>query len=87
MEYDLLNIPEEIEMRRHKLRRTVPAPNSYFLKIKCPTCKSVVMAFSHAQNSAECTNCNQPIAKTSGGKIRISNKCEINILTNKKDKN
>ena len=35
MEHDLLNIPFDVEKKRHKLKRTVPSPNSYFLKIKC----------------------------------------------------
>ena len=34
MEHDLLNLPYEVEKRSHKLKRTVPAPNSYFLRIK-----------------------------------------------------
>ena len=39
MEYDLLNIPHDVEKRTHKLKRTVPTPNSYFLRIKCPQCE------------------------------------------------
>ena len=35
MEYDLLNIPMKIEARRHKLRRTIPTPNSFFLLLTC----------------------------------------------------
>ena len=34
MEYDLLNIPHEVEKRTHKLKRTVPAPNPKPLKIE-----------------------------------------------------
>lgn len=48
MEYDLLNIPHEVEKRTHKLKRTVPAPNSYFLRIKCPQCEQVSINFSNS---------------------------------------
>lgn len=49
MEHDLLNIPFDVEQRRHKLKRTIPAPNSYFLKIKCQSCENVVsIIFSNA---------------------------------------
>lgn len=47
MEYDLLHIPFNVERRRHKLRRTIPAPNSYFLIVKCSTCGMEKKTFSH----------------------------------------
>jgi len=31
---DLLNPPAELEKRKHKLKRLVPSPNSYFMVIK-----------------------------------------------------
>ena len=33
MEYDLLNVPDAVEQRRHKLKRTVQAPNLLELKM------------------------------------------------------
>jgi len=47
MEYDLLNTPFEVEKRAHKLRRTIPTPNSYYLDVGCKTCKKTQRAFSH----------------------------------------
>ena len=80
MDYDLLNLPEHIEQNRHKLRRTVPAPNSYFLKVKCPGCNSVSMVFSNAQSAVSCNDCQKPLYKTTGGKIKIADKSEVLVL-------
>ena len=35
---DLLHPPKELELRRHKLKRLVPSPNSFFMDVKCPGC-------------------------------------------------
>ena len=33
MEYDLLHLPLNVEKRTHKIRRTIPAPNSYYIRV------------------------------------------------------
>ena len=33
---DLLNPSAESEKRKHKLKRLVQSPNSYFMDVKCP---------------------------------------------------
>lgn len=72
MEHDLLNIPFDVEKKRHKLKRTVPSPNSYFLKIKCQSCENVIhIVFSNAQSNLHCQGCNKLLAKCTGGKIKI----------------
>ena len=38
MDFDLLNPTYESEKEKHKLKRLVQAPNSYFMDIKCPNC-------------------------------------------------
>lgn len=35
---DLLNPPAEVEKRKHKLKRLVATPNSYFMDVKCQGC-------------------------------------------------
>jgi len=35
---DLLHPPKELEQRRHKLKRVVQSPNSFFMDVKCPGC-------------------------------------------------
>ena len=48
MEFDLLNPCFELEKEKHKLKRLVQAPNSYFMDVKCPNCNSITTIFSHA---------------------------------------
>ena len=35
---DLLHPPAALEARRHKLKRLVQSPNSYFMDVKCQGC-------------------------------------------------
>ena len=35
---DLLNPPAELEKQKHKLKRLVATPNSYFMDVKCQGC-------------------------------------------------
>lgn len=35
---DLLHPPAELEKRKHKLKRLVASPNSYFMDVKCQGC-------------------------------------------------
>ena len=46
---DLLHPPKELEQRRHKLKRLVQSPNSFFMDVKCPGCFNIttVHAFLH----------------------------------------
>jgi len=38
---DLLHPPRELEQQRHKLKRLVQSPNSFFMDVKCPGCFSM----------------------------------------------
>ncbi|CAD5185154.1 unnamed protein product [Musa acuminata subsp. malaccensis] len=46
---DLLNPPAELEKRRHKLKRLVQSPNSFFMDVKCQGCFNITTVFSHSQ--------------------------------------
>lgn len=48
MEFDLLNPIFVQEKEKHKLKRLVQAPDSYFMDIKCPNCNAITTIFSHA---------------------------------------
>ena len=48
MDCDLLNPSYETEKEKHKLKRLVQAPNSYFMDIRCPNCQAITTIFSHA---------------------------------------
>jgi small subunit ribosomal protein S27e len=71
MEYDLLNPPQVIENKSHKLKRLVQRPNSYFIDIRCKACKKVTHTFTHAQSIIKCKNCGELLATPTGGKIII----------------
>nr|XP_025614179.1 40S ribosomal protein S27-1 [Arachis hypogaea] len=38
---DLLNPPAELEKRKHKLKRLVQSPNSFFTDVKCQGCFNI----------------------------------------------
>ena len=57
MEYDLLSPDPLIEAQKHKLKKLVQKPNSYFMDIKCKNCGQLVHTFSHAQSVIKCKNC------------------------------
>uniref|UniRef100_A0A2K6V213 40S ribosomal protein S27 n=1 Tax=Saimiri boliviensis boliviensis TaxID=39432 RepID=A0A2K6V213_SAIBB len=46
---DLLHPSPEEEKRKHKKKRQVQSPNSYFMDVKCPGCYNITTVFSHAQ--------------------------------------
>ncbi len=54
MEFDLLNPDPRIESSKNKLKKLVQKPNSYFIDIKCRTCKELHHTFSHAQSTVKC---------------------------------
>ena len=54
MEYDLLNPDPREEQTKHKLKKLVQKPNSFFIDIKCRSCKELVHTFSHAQSVIKC---------------------------------
>lgn len=72
---DLLNPPPELEKRKHKLKRLVPSPNSYFMDVKCPGCFTITTVFSHSQTVVTCPNCQTVICQPTGGKVRLTEGC------------
>ena len=46
---DLLHPSATDEKRKHKLKRLVQQPNSFFMDVKCPGCFTITCVFSHAQ--------------------------------------
>ncbi|KAJ1504361.1 40S ribosomal protein S27, partial [Coelomomyces lativittatus] len=68
---DLLNPSLESERRKHKLKRLVPSPNSYFLDVRCHGCTIINVVFSHAQTVVLCHSCQAIIAQPTGGRARL----------------
>ncbi len=55
MEYDLLTPDPRHESTKHKLKKLVQKPNSFFMDLKCGACpKEIVHTFSHAQSVIKC---------------------------------
>lgn len=72
MNTDLLNPSLQSEKESHKLKRLIPAPNSYFMDVKCGGCNETTVVFSHAQNVIACNNCKNVLTKPTGGKCQIT---------------
>uniref|UniRef100_A0A3B3YKH9 40S ribosomal protein S27 n=1 Tax=Poecilia mexicana TaxID=48701 RepID=A0A3B3YKH9_9TELE len=75
---DLLHPSPEEEKRRHKKKRLVQSPNSYFMDVKCPGCYKITTVFSHAQTVVLCVGCSTVLCQPTGGKARLTE--DFNIL-------
>lgn len=79
--YDLSNPLPAVEARKHKLKRLIQAPNSYFMDVKCPGCISITTVFSHAQSVVYCSSCNSVLCQPTGGKARLTEGCSFRRKT------
>ncbi|KAK1795460.1 hypothetical protein P4O66_010638, partial [Electrophorus voltai] len=69
---DLLHPTPEEERRRHKKKRLVQSPNSYFMDVKCPGCYKITTVFSHVQTVVLCVGCSTVLCQPTGGKARLT---------------
>lgn len=69
---DLLHPTIAEEKRRHKLKRLVQHPNSYFMDVKCPGCYKITTVFSHAQSVVVCAGCSTILCQPTGGRARLT---------------
>ena len=74
---DLLHPPRELEQKRHKLKRLVQSPNSFFMDVKCPGCFNITTVFSHAQTVVLCGSCSTVLCQPTGGKARLTEGCSF----------
>merc|ERR1711976_655185 len=79
MEYDLLHVPDHIEQKRHKLKRSVQAPNSYFMNVKSGDNNNLAVVFSHSQTPVYCPSTNQVLAKVTGGKVTLAERSSFSV--------
>ncbi len=77
MVQDLLHPTEVSENRKHKLKRLVQAPNSFFMDVKCAGCFTITTVFSHAQSVVLCGSCSQMLCQPTGGKARLTEGCSF----------
>ncbi|KAH8929522.1 hypothetical protein BT69DRAFT_1184083, partial [Atractiella rhizophila] len=69
---DLLNPSLDAEKRKHKKKRLVQSPNSFFMDVKCPGCFNITTVFSHAQTVVLCGSCATVLCQPTGGKTRLT---------------
>ena len=77
MPQDLLHPSLADEQRKHKLKRLVQSPNSYFMDVKCDVCFQISIVFSHAQTVVHCENCAKVICQPSGGLAKLTEGCKF----------
>jgi len=77
VETDLLNPSEDDEKRKHKLKRLVQSPNSYFMDVKCDGCYTITTVFSHAQTVVLCGTCSTVLCQPTGGRCRLTEGCKF----------
>ncbi|KAG6422466.1 hypothetical protein SASPL_119038 [Salvia splendens] len=78
-DYDLLNPPPELEKSKHKLKRLVPTPNSFFMDVKCPGCFNIMTVFSHSTTVVMCSNCQMVLCQPTGGRARLTEGCSYRL--------
>ncbi|EDV25726.1 40S ribosomal protein S27-like [Trichoplax sp. H2] len=74
---DLLHPNRKEERRKHKLKRLVQSPNSYFMDVKCPGCFKITTVFSHAQTVVLCVSCSTVLSQPTGGRCRLTEGCSF----------
>lgn len=74
---DLVHPSAEDERRKHKKKRLVQSPNSYFMDVKCPGCYKITTVFSHAQTVVLCVGCSTVLCQPTGGKARLTEGCSF----------
>jgi len=78
---NLLEPLAEDEQNKHKLKRLVQSPDSFFMDVKCPGCLLITTVFSHAQMVVQCGNCNVILCKPTGGLARLTEGCSFRKKT------
>lgn len=74
---DLLNPPAALEAGKHKLKRLVQSPNSFFMDVKCQGCFNITTVFSHSQTVVLCGSCSAVLCQPTGGKARLTEGCSF----------
>jgi len=75
--HDLLHPPQDLEKRRHKLKRLIQSPNSFFMDVKCPGCVTITTVFSHAQTVVVCGSCATVLCQPTGGRATLTEGCSF----------
>mmetsp|Transcript_58235 Transcript_58235/g.119132 ORF Transcript_58235/g.119132 Transcript_58235/m.119132 type:complete len:83 (-) Transcript_58235:56-304(-) len=77
MPKDLFHPSVADEKAKHKLKRLIQGPNSFFMDVKCPGCFHITTIFSHAQTVVLCAGCATVLSQPTGGKCRLTEGCSF----------
>mmetsp|Transcript_5661 Transcript_5661/g.7576 ORF Transcript_5661/g.7576 Transcript_5661/m.7576 type:complete len:83 (+) Transcript_5661:43-291(+) len=77
MPKDLLYPSQADEKKKHKLKRLIQSPNSFFMDVRCPGCFHITTVFSHAQTVVLCAGCSSMLCQPTGGKCRLTEGCSF----------
>ncbi|EAK90599.1 ribosomal protein S27, partial [Cryptosporidium parvum Iowa II] len=77
MDINLLNPDPRVEAQKHKLKRLIQSPNSFFMDVRCPGCLQITTVFSHAQSVVFCGNCSAPLCQPTGGRCKLTDGCSF----------
>jgi small subunit ribosomal protein S27e len=50
----------------------IPRPTSRFLRVRCISCESEQIVFSHTSTLVKCQMCGEVLAEPTGGKAKIN---------------
>jgi small subunit ribosomal protein S27e len=50
----------------------IPRPSSRFLRVRCISCESEQIIFSHSSTKIVCQTCGELLAEPTGGKAKIN---------------
>uniref|UniRef100_A0ABI7WU46 40S ribosomal protein S27 n=1 Tax=Felis catus TaxID=9685 RepID=A0ABI7WU46_FELCA len=65
--------------RKHKKKRLVQSPNSYFMDAKCPGCYKITTVFSHTQTVVLCVDCSTVLCQPTGRKSKAPRRMLLQI--------
>jgi small subunit ribosomal protein S27e len=77
MPRDLLHPSQASEKQKHKLKRLIQSPNSFFMDVKCPGCFHITTVFSHAQTVVLCSGCATVLSQPKGGRCKLTEGCSF----------
>jgi small subunit ribosomal protein S27e len=50
----------------------IPRPSSRFLRVRCISCESEQIIFSHSTTKIQCRTCGETLAEPTGGKAKVN---------------
>mmetsp|Transcript_8307 Transcript_8307/g.14262 ORF Transcript_8307/g.14262 Transcript_8307/m.14262 type:complete len:87 (+) Transcript_8307:28-288(+) len=74
---DLCYPTARAERNKHKRRRLVQGPNSFFMDVKCPSCSNITPIYSHATTTVNCKQCSAVLSRPTGGKAKLVEGCSF----------